>query len=216
MPGFKSAEKSGWDRVPRLVCPGLDARINMEVLMLSNQEDRRKRQAGITMIETMLAALILVIGSLSMVGMIVRSVATNNRNKLDSTQTMLATSIAEQINSTIIGSGTSNLSDCAGTTHTIDTQPGGANLTGESIDYTENIAADVSKNDYHMDYILRTPCTSTGALQGTYDVRWHVDIVGSASDTKTYLLTIGARLKDHGEGNMFFSAPVSIRVMSGN
>jgi hypothetical protein len=43
-----------------------------------------------------------------------------------------------------------------------------------------------------------------------------VDIVGSAADTKTFLLTIGARLKNHGEGNLFFSAPVSVRVMSGN
>lgn len=164
----------------------------------------------------MLAAFILVVGSLSMLGLVVRSIATNNRNKLDSTQTMLATTIAEQINSTIIGSGTSSLIDCAGTSHTIDTQPGGANLSGEGIDFTENIGAVVSKNDYHMDYVLRTPCTSSGALQGIYDVRWHVDIVGSAADTKTYLLTIGARLKDHGEGNLLFSAPVSVRVMSGN
>ena len=175
-----------------------------------------KRQSGITMIETMMAALILIVGSLSMVGLIVRSIATNNRNRLDSTQMMLATSIAEQIDSTIIGSGTSTLSDCAGTAHLIDTQPGGANVNGKNIDFTENIGADSSKDGYHMDYVLRTPCSSSGTLQGTYDVRWHVDIIGSPSDTKTYLLTIGARLKNHGEGNLFFSAPVSVRVMSGN
>ena len=178
---------------------------------------RKNSQAGITMIETMLAALILVIGSLSMVGLIFRSIATNNRNKMDSTQMMLATSIAEQINSTIIGSGTSNLVDCGGTNHTIDTQPGGADVESDgTIDFNENIAGNVAKNNYHMNYILKTPCASTGAPQGTYDVRWHVDIVGSAAETKTYLLTIGARLKDHGEGNMFFSVPVSVRVMSGN
>jgi len=184
------------------------------------------------MIETMMAAFILVVGSLSMVGLIVKSIATNNRNKLDSTQMMLATSIAEQINSTIIGTGTSNLVDCTGTTHTIDTRPwdpvlmegGGANLSGGNIDFNENIAADATKDDYHMDYVLRTPCASTGALQGTYDVRWHVDIIGTdmgggyinQNDTNTYRLTIGARLKNHGEGNLFFSAPVSVRLMSGN
>jgi Tfp pilus assembly protein PilV len=185
---------------------------------------KRNSQSGITMIETMMAAFILVVGSLSMVGLIVKSIATNNRNKLDSTQMMLATSIAEQINSTIIGSGTSNLVDCTGITHTIDTQPGGASLSSGNVDFTENIAADATKDDYHMDYALRTPCASTGSLQGTYDVRWHVDIIGtdlgggviSQTDTKTYLLTIGARLKNHGEGNLFFSAPVSVRVMSGN
>ena len=52
---------------------------------------RQNPQSGITMIETMMAAFILVVGSLSMVGLLVRSIATNNRNKMDSTQTMLAT-----------------------------------------------------------------------------------------------------------------------------
>jgi hypothetical protein len=134
---------------------------------------------------------------------------------------MLATSIAEKINSTIIGTGSSTLTDCAGVTHTVQTTigtaaNGGANLSGADIDFTENIAADSTKNDYHMDYVVRTPCSTSGKLEGSYDVRWHVEVVGSISKTKTYMLTIGARLKDHGEGNLFFSKPVSIRVMSGN
>jgi hypothetical protein len=186
----------------------------MGIVTESNQH--RNPQSGITMIETLMAAFILIVGSLGMIGLIVKSIATNNRNRLDSTQMMLATSIAEQINSTIIGSGQSNLVDCAGVSHTIDTALGGATVSGGNIDFTENIAGDATKNYYHMDYVLRTPCTSTGALQGTYDVRWHLDIIGSVTDTKTYLLTIGARLKGHGEGNLFFSAPVSVRVLSGN
>src|SRR5215475_10175291 len=174
-------------------------------------------QRGITIVETMFAAFILVVGSLSMVGLIFRSIATNNRNKIESTQTMLSTTIAEQINSTIIGSGTSNLVDCNGISHTIDTNAniGGANVSGDAIDFTENIAADATKDNFHMDYLLRTPCTTSGKLQGLYDVRWHVQIVGNTiNDTHTYLLTIGTRLKNHGEGNLFFSKPVSIRVLS--
>ena len=182
-----------------------------------NDNTHRSSQAGITIVETMFAAFILVVGSLSMVGLIFRSIATNNRNKIDSTQMMLASSIAEQIDSTIIGSGSSSLVDCAGSSHTIDTQDGvGANLSGQDIDFTENIAAVSAKNHYHMDYLLRTPCTSTGKLQGLYDVRWRVDIIGSITDTKTYMLTIGAKLKGHGEGNLFFSKPVTVRVLSGN
>jgi len=188
---------------------------------------RRSSQSGITIIETMFAAFILVVGSLSMLGLMFRSIALNNRNKLDTTQTMLATSIAEQINSTIIGSGKSNLVDCDGTSHTIDTNAdvGGANLNGEDIDFTENIAADTTKNEFHMDYLLRTPCTSTGKLQGLFDVRWNIRKIGSVSgtppvvsdtDTKTYMLTIGAKLKARSEGNLFFAKPASVRVMSGN
>jgi len=183
---------------------------------------QRGSQSGITIIETMFAAFILIVGSLAMVGLIFRSIALNNRNKLESTQTMLSTSIAEQINSTIIGSGQSSLVDCAGTTHTIDTQPGvGANLSGEDIDFTENIAADATKNNYHMDYLLRTPCNSSGTLQGLYDVRWRIDKIGrgtppSDTDTQSFMLTIGSSLKGRTKGNLFFAKPVTIRVMSGN
>ena len=188
--------------------------------MTTMDRDLRRSEAGITMIETAIAAFILIIGSLGMIALIIGSIATNNRNKLDSTQTMLATSIVEQINSTIIGTGQSSLTDCAGVTHTIDTTPGGANLSGPGIDFSENIGSVVAKNNYHMDYVLRTPCDDTGTPQGTYDVRWHVDIVGAdlspASPTNTYLLTIGAKLKNHGEGNRFFALPVTMRVMSGN
>jgi len=181
--------------------------------MLTEIKLRRNSQAGITMIETLMATFVLLVGSLGMIGLIISSIATNNRNKLDSTQTMLATSIVEQINSTIIGTEQSDLSDCVGVTHTIATAIGGANLSGTAIDFTENIAADATKNNYHMDYVLRTPCTSLGTLQGTYDVRWHVELLAG---TRTYLLTIGSKLKNHGEGNRYFSLPVNVRVMSGN
>jgi Tfp pilus assembly protein PilV len=184
-----------------------------------NDNTHTTSQRGITIIETMFAAFILVVGSLSMVGLIFQSIATNNRNKIESTQTMLATTISEQIDSTIIGSGTSSLVDCDGVSHTIDTNAtiAGANVSGDAIDFTENIAADPTKNNFHMDYLLRTPCTTSGKLQGLYDVRWHVQIVGNTiNDTHTYQLIIGARLKNHGEGNLFFSKPASIRVLSGN
>jgi len=177
-------------------------------------EKCRSSQAGITMIEMLMACVILVIGSLGMIGLIVSSIATNNRNKLDSTQTMLANSILEQITSTVIGVGTSSLSDCAGTTWTIDTSPGGADLTASSrIDFTQTSPP----ADYHMNYVVNTPCTSSGARQGIYDVRWHVDIVGAPdTPTNTYMLTVGAKMQNHGEGNLLFSLPVNFRVMAGN
>jgi Tfp pilus assembly protein PilV len=181
-------------------------------------KDLGNSQAGITLIETMMAGAILVIGSLGMIGLIVDSIATNNRNKVDSTQTMLTESILEQINSTVIGSGSSGLTDCAGNTWTINTTVPvsgivGAALNGAAIDFTEaNPPA-----GYYMNYVLSTPCTSTGKVQGTYDVRWHIDALGSgATATSSYLLTVSAKLKNHGEGNMYFSLPVTLRVVSGN
>jgi len=177
-------------------------------------EKRRSSQAGISLIEVLMASVILVIGSLGMILLIVSSIATNNRNKLDSTQTMLANSILEQINSTIIGVGTAALTDCAGNAWTIDTAPGGANLNGARIDFTQSSPP----ADYHMNYVVNTPCTASGVRQGIYDVRWHVDIVGAdlSLPTNTYMLTVGAKMQNHGEGNIFFSFPVNFRVMAGN
>ena len=192
----------------------------VEMGTMVKQKTLRSSEAGITLIETMMAGAILVIGSLSMIGLIINSISTNNRNKIDSTQTMLAESILEQINSTLIGTASSTLIDCAGTTWTVNaavplTGVAGARLSGTTIDYTEtNPPA-----GYYMNYVLSTPCqpAPTGVVQGTYDVRWHQETVGTgATLTNSYMLTVSAKLKNHGEGNMFFSLPVTLRVMSGN
>src|SRR5438876_6741816 len=169
------------------------------------QHNIRNPQAGITLIETMLAALILVIGSVGLLALIVDAIATNNRNRMDSTQTMLATSVLEQIHSTFNGTGTSDLTDCAGSTWNVQTTipntgSAGAQLSGANIDYSQTNPP----SGYYMNYVIGAPCTSTGAIQGVYDVRWHLDQVGS---TKSYLITVSAKLRGHGEGNKFFSLP---------
>jgi Tfp pilus assembly protein PilV len=187
--------------------------------MVSKQNNRRRSQAGMTLIELMLAGTILTVSSLGIVGLLISSIATNNRNKVNSTQTMLAESIVEHVSSTLIGTGESAISDCAGNNFTIGTLAGGANLTtaGDEIDFTENIAADVSKADYHMDYYLNTPCTSSGALLAVYDVRWNVQRVGGVSSpTNTYLLTVSARMKSRADGGLVFPKPVTLRLMSGS
>jgi competence protein ComGC len=176
----------------------------------------KRREAGASLIEVMLAMLILVITSISILGLISVAIATNNRNKIDSTGAMLAQSVVEQIKATIIGSGTSSLTDCAGTLHTINTAPGGANLTGSVIDYTQTGLA----SDYHMDYVMSTPCTSTGTQSTIYDVRWRVEIIGASASppvaTNTYLITVASRLKNRRGGNMLFSLPINFRILVGN
>jgi len=165
-----------------------------------------------------MAGTVLLLGSLSMIVLIIGSIATNNRNKMDSTQTMLATSVLEQINSTFIGAGTSTLVDCSGSSWTVQTgipalgSAGSALTAGGRIDWSQT----TPPSGYAMNYVVRTPCSSGGAYQGTYDVRWHVDTIGGVGATNTYMLTVGAKLKNHGEGNKFFSLPVTLRVMSGN
>src|SRR6266566_3521958 len=93
---------------------------------------RLRGDSGITMIETLMAAAILVIGSIGMLSLIITAIATNNRNRIDSTQTMLAQTILEQIATTFVtatqttGPGTSSIVDCKGNIWTIDTTTSGA------------------------------------------------------------------------------------------
>jgi hypothetical protein len=181
---------------------------------LMKKREAGNTQAGMSIIEVMVATLILTVSSLGVVGLVWTAILMNNRNKVDSTQTMLAESIIEQVNATIIGSENSALSDCDGTVWTISTTPGGAALNGASIDFTETSPP----TDYFMTYVLRAPCTDTGALQARYDVRWHVDIVGQAegTPTNTYLVTVGAKRQGSQEAGMVDSMPINMRMMVGN
>jgi prepilin-type N-terminal cleavage/methylation domain-containing protein len=171
-------------------------------------------QSGFSIIEVMVATIILAVSSLGVIGLVWSSIVLNNRNKVDSTQTMLAESIIEQVNATIIGSESSALSDCDGTVWTIDTTPGGAAVSGKSIDFSEANPPD----DYFMNYVLRAPCTSTGEIQAVYDVRWRVSIVGEdeGTPTNTYLVTVGAKRQGSAESGITDSAPSNLRVMVGN
>jgi Tfp pilus assembly protein PilV len=179
--------------------------------MQSNSENP---QAGLGLIEVMMATLILTITSLGVIGLCWTAILMNNRNKIDSTQTMLAESVIEQVNATIIGSENSALSDCDGTTWTISTTPGGAALTGATIDFSEA----TPPADYHMSYVLRSPCTSSGDIQATYDVRWNVEIVGASASipTNTFLVTVAAKRLGSNKVGIVDSAPVTIRTLVGN
>src|SRR5207249_3835203 len=101
----------------------------------------------------------------------------------DSTITMLTDAVIEQVNSTLVGAGTANLSDCKGTNFTIATAPGGATLkAGPGSDIDFSVAAPA---DYAMCYAVMSPCNTQGKYLANYDVRWHVDQVGAAAGTPT-------------------------------
>ncbi|PYR90049.1 MAG: hypothetical protein DMG19_06375, partial [Acidobacteria bacterium] len=65
----------------------------MKIMKKIERTSLQSSQKGVTMIETLIAGGILAIISLGMAGLILVSIAANNRNKIDSTQTMLAEAI---------------------------------------------------------------------------------------------------------------------------
>ena len=164
---------------------------------------RPGRQDGISMIELMIAGVVMVVGFLGLMVLITTAIATNNRNRLDSTGTMLAQAVMEQVKSTIPGAGSSTLSDCNGTTHTINTAAGGAPLTGGAVDFTQTAVT-----NYSMDYVV-----CVGTVQTTYDVRWNIAAVGG-----NYLVTVSSRLKGQGTSTnlKYFALPVTLRAYMAN
>lgn len=186
------------------------------------------RQAGISLLELLIAGMVFVVGALAVMALVSTSIATNNRNKIDSTKAMLAEAVLEQVNSTVVGSGTANISDCAGTNFIIETAAGGSKLQGSGTHPNDALGADIDYTEasppqyYHMDYIVTSPCTSTGTYIATYDLRWHVDQVGAGTGslTNSFLITVGAKLKGTDPGGselsgVYFSLPVNLRVVLG-
>ncbi len=189
---------------------------------------RRNPQAGISLLELLIAGVVFVVGALAVMALVSTSIATNNRNKIDSTKAMLAEAVLEQVNFTLTGGGTANITDCAGTNFTIDSAAGGSKLQGSGTHPNDTLGADIDftevspPTDYHMDYVVTSPCTSTGTYIATYDVRWHVDQVGAGAGTLTnsFLVTVGAKLKGTDPGGsqlsgVYFSLPVNLRVVMG-
>src|SRR5690348_7978680 len=107
---------------------------------------RRRRQlrseSGITMIELMIAGMVMVVGFLGMMILITTAIATNNRNKMDTNATLAAQMVFEEIRSDIATGASPTLTDCGGNTWTIGVGSNtvgatmGATLSGSDIDFT--------------------------------------------------------------------------------
>jgi hypothetical protein len=163
---------------------------------------RRNPEAGLTMLEVLFGAVVMTIGFMGLIGLVATAIASNNRNKLDSTGTMLTQAVVEQINSTIVGTGTATITDCNGTTFNIATAVGGANLSGANIDFSQSSPP----ANYHMDFAV---CPVAQANH--YDVRWNVQQMTS----DVYLITVGARLRGQGTtSNKYFALPVTLRTFA--
>jgi len=156
------------------------------------------------MIELMIAAAVVIVGFMGTLGLVLTAIASNNRNRMDSTGTMIAQAVVENVSSVLVGSGTDNLTDCANNNWTINTGVGGAALSGGQIDFTQTSPP----TNYYMNYAV----CNVGS-QTTYDVRWNVQSVTA----NTYLITVGVKMKGStNKGSKFFALPVTLRTYVSN
>lgn len=179
---------------------------------------RKKTETGASLIEMMIAMVVLTVGLIGSMAMVGVAVNGNYRSKTDSTSTALAQMVVQKISAVPVckaacGAVVSvQVTDCAGNVRTINvtgTPAGaGAPLTADGkIDYTKATVA-----NYSMYY---KECGVTNGSQATYDVRWNIQTIPSSTSE---LVVVGARLENSANSvNKGSNAPaVTIRTIVGN
>lgn len=185
-----------------------------------------RRQRGMSLIELMMALFVLAVGLAGGMILVSTAIASNNRNKLDTTATLLSQMVLEKI----LTPGNANLpplvggapgppphfvvvSDCTGAQFRIYLDPGGPALAPSG---DINFAAPPPAIGYNMNY---TVCRAAGQT-AVYDVRWNIRAVKfTPNSTYTKIVTVAARPTGAAANNstqiLFFGLPVTLRGMSG-
>ncbi len=196
----------------------------------TTRRSRRTRQAGLSMVELLVAMMVLAVGMMGSMILVRTAIVNNNRNKLDTTSTALAQMVLEQINSRPVTTATNiTILDCTGVARTIN--PNAAALPGAGaaiiqaspppgqsigdIDFTQDFAA--VPVGYAMQYVTcgaapGTPGAAAGG-QVTYEIRWNV----TAMTGFTKLVTVSARkqISTNTSALPFFSIPFTLRGIGG-
>jgi Tfp pilus assembly protein PilV len=177
------------------------------------RKSRHASQRGTSLIELMIASLVLTVGVLGTAVLIPIAIGTNSKNRQQSNSTVIAQMAMEKITSaSSVGVTSVTLTDCGGTAHTINvtgsTAGAGATLLSSgAVDFTPAQGSSGAPAGYYMSY---TVC-GTQNRQSIYDVRWHVQ--NPSSYVK--LVTISAKLQSTTNNSVVFSLPVTIRSLVG-
>ena len=192
---------------------------------------KRSGQKGMTLIELMIATFVLAVGMLGSLSMIFLAIATNSRNKFDTTGTMIAQTVIEQINTlpsnaTLGGVAVTDitLTDCqtlthAATPHTISVQAGNPIVYGTPVgaSLVPDTDTDSSRRPGDIDFSQTSPPAGYNMKWHTcgdieYDVRWNIVQITERSK----LITVAARQQIFSRNNIkMYAPPVTLRTISG-
>jgi type IV pilus modification protein PilV len=171
----------------------------------------QKASRGFSLIELMIAMVVLAVGLLAAAGLICAAMSTNGVPKLGSTSATLAESTMERImavpaNAT--GSAAlTTLTDCAGNNFTVSTLVGGSSLVTSQ----NEVAVDFNQPPvpgYSMQYVN---CPSGQGV--TYDVRWTIEAGPTPS---TQLITVSARVLPGSAGPQgIYTRTTTLRALRG-
>ncbi|PYV61799.1 MAG: hypothetical protein DMG95_11355 [Acidobacteria bacterium] len=71
----------------------------------------RKSESGMSLIELMIASVVLIFGMLSIMGLLMLAIGNNGRSKIDSGATMLTQVVLEQVSAKLAGGGPGSITD---------------------------------------------------------------------------------------------------------
>jgi type IV pilus modification protein PilV len=174
-------------------------------------------ERGTSLIEMMIALLVLTVGLLGTITVVTTSIRSDTRSKHDSTSATLAEMVADQISAVPLAGGTSSItvSDCAGNAWTVKTSGtsagAGANLTSSNnIDFTQAYSSVTA--GYAMKYVV---CGTSSGINMTYDVRWNIKTVPSGNQES---VVVGAQplISQSGTNPAMWALPVNVRTVVGN
>lgn len=179
--------------------------------LIRHRKDNRKygQESGLTLIELMIAMLVLAVGIMGSMALIVRAVGGDAWSKQLSNSTVLAQTVTERIMAIPAASNTTvTITDCATPPNVanVSTSPGGPSVTSSGdLDFT---ASPVT--NYQM---LYTDCDTNGR-QAIYDVRWNVTAVPNSLGY-VKMLTVSAQLKHTGNNAVAFAPVATVRTIVG-
>jgi len=175
-----------------------------------------------SLIELMIAMVVLVVGMLALMLLVSTAIGSNNRNKLDTTATLLTQTVLEGIAAEPANQNTTfSMTDCdpAGpTTWTIATASATSPGAGAQLDANGNI--DFAGQTYanlvaaSPNYAMKYVTCGAGGTQATYEVRWNVRKLS----TFTKLVTVSARqigVPNTATRLPFFAPPITLRTIAG-
>jgi prepilin-type N-terminal cleavage/methylation domain-containing protein len=174
-------------------------------LMDRKKKPAARKQRGMTLIELMIAMVVLLVGLVGSMSLVALSIGTNGKSRQQSNSTAVAQLLTEKISSV---KATTNplltVTDCAGNVANVSTTaPGGSPLTSSGdVDF-----AQAAVTNYQMLYV---DC-STNGRQITYDVRWNIQ----QTTNFVKFLTVSAKMQNAGGDAKYFSRPVTVRTLIG-
>jgi Tfp pilus assembly protein PilV len=165
-----------------------------------------------SLIEMMIACVVLLVGVLAAASLIPLAIGTNSRTRQQSNSTVITQMLMEKILSVPVGAPTPTLTDCTGASTTINatgtaTGAGATLLSSGDADYSQTAGSAGDPTGYYM---LYTACGTNGR-QSIYDVRWNIQTPSPYVER----VIVSAKLKGSNNNLVLYSPTVTIRSMIG-